>query len=304
VGTNDGELRVLNVRFLALALVAAVAAACVTTRAAPIPDVTPRCTEILNRGVFYEETLSCFPAVNLAVERRLCNIAFRTHPNANLAGFGYGSSVFGERLVNPQQHVDYFLRSDISIWKSDHCVETADHEALSWAATRALWDDIYAQLPISLVGPWRACTEARQEGLSETLHCTLIGSYDTAGENEQIIFSAWEQPKSWFDFGATLQDGLGVEGAECQGGEWKSGSRISSTRARTLHCRRRGRSAVQIRLVTTEGSCERVLPALTALPWRRLCQSSRRSTSGGVKVDETMTSESTDSPVSESPRIR
>lgn len=259
---------------------ALLAAGCATGGRVPIRDAPGACRELLHRGVFNRETLTCFPEVAAAVDERLCVARFRTHQQANLVGFGYGTTVFLTPLVRPlEQGFKGFSAAAVASWKTRHCAgnlpRIADGNPLRWEQAVAGWGDLYDRLPTSLAGPWLLCMESMQAApesyFTGAPRCFLDGSFDLSGEDEEIRFTAWSPAEGWFDLGARLTADLEVEGADCSGREWRKGSRISSTRARSLLCRRRGRSAVRIRLATGDGSCERSLPELTAAPWRELC---------------------------------
>lgn len=272
--------------------------ACVTGRTVPIPTAAAECSAIRDRGIFNSETLACFPEAAVAVEDRLCRTAFWTHHEANAAGFGYGSVVYGEILVRPQQLIKGFDRAKVAAWKAEHCRETAERNTSGWSDTLVWWNDVYARLPISLIGPWLECWASVSEGVREegSVRCYLNGAYDIEGENETVRFTAWNSPDAWLDASAWLTADLEVDGADCGGNEWRAGSRISSTAARVLECRRRGRSAVRVKLVTGEGNCIRSLPELTEPPWRELCQSMSSSMSDTGLPGTTDTSASTGEP--------
>lgn len=256
-----------------------VCCACATSHTVSLGTGGGECVDILKRGIFNHETMACFPQIAAAVEERLCEAGFRTHNEANFAGFGYGSPIFGQILLPPEQARYGLGSARVAAWKVEHCHETANRKALSWPAAVAWWGDLYDRLPISLVGPWRSCRESMSETMSRErgLLCYLYGSYDLSGEDEEIRFTAWNWPDAWLDLGARLHSDLEVEGADCGGEEWRAGSRIPSGSSRVLVCRRRGRTAVRVRLVTGEGTCERRLPELTEPPWQELCQSKSSS---------------------------
>lgn len=254
----------------ATALVGLLFFACATGRTMPFAAAVAECKTVRDQGVFNRETLACFPQVAKAVEERLCEVDFGTHNSANWAGFSHGSPVFGQALVPGTWGVD---RARVANWKAEHCRETADRTVLSPPEVVAFWGDLYARLPVSLAGPWRNCwLSASDVWRNERgLVCDLIGAFDLDGEDGESRFAVWSLSRGWLDFGTLLRADLEVEGADCGGEEWKAGSRIPTTKTRVLECRRRGRSAVRVKLVTGAGTCERSLPELTERPWRELC---------------------------------
>lgn len=296
----------LKPRPMAWALLCLLSSNCATARTVPLASAAPECRAIEDRGIFNRETLACFPEIATAVEDRLCEAGFWTHYEANFSGFGYGSQVFGQVLLSRRHGLNAFDRSKTAAWKTKHCRETADRKALTWSAVVDWWGDLYDRFPPSLIGPWRSCWKLGSEGWQGEggLRCYLSGSYDVSGENEEIRFTAWNSPDAWLDFGARLRADLVVAGADCGGEEWPAGSRISSNSARVLTCRRRGRSAVRVKLVTGEGECERSLPELTAPPWRELCHSTSSSTPDTGVPGAITSSSSTGAPSGGLPRNR
>lgn len=260
---------------------------CASGRTAPQSVAALGCREVLARGVFNEESLACFPRLAAEVANRLCEAGFETHAQANLAGFGYGSLVFSDRLIDPRSEVRGFDRSAVAAWKSEHCASRGAGRAVDRPQQLAWWGDLYRKLPMSLAGPWLACSRAMHGAGTRGVRCILEGAYDVTGENGDVVFSAWNIPDAWLDAGARLRSDLVVEGADCGNEAWQEGSRIPSTSARILTCRRRARSAVRVQLDTGEGTCVRTLPALTEPPWRELCHSTTASTSAAGPPAET-----------------
>lgn len=226
--------------------------------------------------MFTEASLRCFPAVAEVVETALCQDHFGRHDEANTVGFGYGTRVFGVELVDPDSgggpsNLVPFTLEQISAWREGHCSGSEPRASSDWEAIRE-------RLPLSLVGPWRACRESLgvseqrfEKGTTQGVGCVLVGSYDLTGESEMVGFEAAYSSSAWLDLTIPLQEDLYVEGADCGGEAWQEGSLLWRTRSRVLYCRRQGRSAVTMRIVTAAGTCERHLPPLTEEPWQMQC---------------------------------
>lgn len=262
--------RARRLRGLGLAVVVLSGLSCTTLSPRP-PELAAVCMDTLRRGVFNTASLACFPEVERPLEEFLCATRFGgTHHAIHYLGFGYGTAVLGQTLREADPHVRSVVQLDRRAeqrWRQEHCAgpPTRSPEEAAELRERAL-----SLLPASLVGPWRGCADFFFT--ESNVRCLLLGSFDQTGEDEMVQFEASYSPVGSFDFGTHLTEDLIVQGADCGGERWRSGTRLSSSRSRLLRCRRRGRSAVYFQLVAGKGRCEARLPELTEPPWQVQCQ--------------------------------
>lgn len=254
---------------LGLAVVGLLGLSCTTLMPRPL-GLSQVCLETMRQGVFNQASLACFPEVEHPLEELMCATTFTAHHALNHLGFGYGTPVLGQTLREADAHVravEYLDRRETLRWRQEHC---AGAPTPSEQKATELRDRALSLLPASLVGPWRNCMDFLFP--ESSVKCLLLGSFDWTGEDEMVQFEAVHQGVDPMEFGTRLKEDLIVRGADCGGEQWRAGTRLSGSKSRLLRCRRLGRSAVYIRLVTRKGECEGRLPELTEPPWQLLCR--------------------------------
>ncbi len=251
-------------RGLGLLVVGLFGFSCVSATPRP-PEVFEECQETLRRGVFHTASLACLPELAGPLEDLLCSTTFATHRDLNNLGFGYGTSILGQKL-GEEYGVDPRLAQH---WRHQHC---AGDPARSVQEIADLRDQAFSMLPAALVGPWQSCRDFLQD--TSDFRCLVLGSFDVTGEDGTVALVATYSPWTILDFGARLKKDLQVQGATCGDERWRKGARIPSFGWKVLRCQRQGRSAVSFRLVTGKGECEGHLPELTEVPWQGYCAGS------------------------------
>lgn len=260
--------RARRLKGMGLAIVGLLGLSCASLKPRPLA-LGEVCRDTLRRGVFHEASLACFPELESALEDLLCATDFATHRQLNDLGFGYGTSVLGQTLREPDYSVRGFEPLDswaAQRWKRVHCAGSPGRSVQEAAELR---ERAYSLLPASLVVPWRSCWNFFSS--DSQVRCLLLGSFDLTGEDETVQFEAGFWAVELMEFRTRLKEDLEVRGADCGGERWRAGTRISDGAPRLLRCQRQGRSAVSFRLVTGKGQCEGLLPELTEPPWQELC---------------------------------
>jgi len=280
-----------------------------TLSATPLPfqpeldrEVSLHCQRVLTAGILNCESLACFPELRREVSAGLCTAHLGRAWFPAAAGFGAGA-------VDPRpaelpdvaallwpEGVDPAAWSP---WRSECCrhKEVTTSLEIAWGAGPAAEREFYGLLdrtiqtfataraaaPRSLVGPWEDCASFHPSlfGARPGVACRLIGSYDTGGTDGDVYFTVWRILPPELSgplllplplprlFAPKLRQDLEVDGADCEGSEWRKGMRVKGSH--TVRCRRRGTSAITLRLRTTKGDCTEFLPELREPPWREGC---------------------------------
>jgi|GEM_PF-4379084 len=272
-------------------------------------EVSQLCRQVLAAGVFNRRSLACYPQVWHEVENALCSVDVGDVWLPFAAGFGVESERLAPKQLEHQTLVFARYRvhpAAWSAWRAKHCrdVEPTTSIEADWGVGTEQPEATYVALrmhdvlertqdafaaaravaPPSLVERWESCALLLREldmGGKPGVHCRLIGSDDTGTADETLYFSARRiyHPASlgpWLLpfplprlFAPKLRRDLEIEGARCEGPEWRQGMRIKGHH--TLRCKRLGTSDVTFRLTTSKGDCTETLPAAGDPPWDTTC---------------------------------
>lgn len=230
-----------------------------------LSELTHRCVEIQKRGIFDPATLAADPRLARAVKAAECRANYGSQGLLNQVGFGYGTSVMGQVLIDPLEGG----RSGVDgaaarRWHAENCPPGSVAEP--WTEDQALWQLAYALVPRAIYAPWRACTDYFQTHYAEALRnlsCVALADPD---DDSRVTFEAHYIGDGLFDSSTRLQDDLQVEGATCPA-PWRAGSRVGRRyRGRSITCQRQGDATVRFRIASKNLSCEATVPPSVRSP--------------------------------------
>jgi microcystin-dependent protein len=110
------------------------------------------CKDVLSKGIYNTSTYTTDQSYRRAIDRYMYKADFRTHEEANAAGFQIGFPVYGV----PIKLGGTFSDAEKSAWKSEHTEYASDHVAFHEARGSAL-----STVDAKLVQAWETCMTSK-----------------------------------------------------------------------------------------------------------------------------------------------